>query len=57
MKMKPQKKHKAPGYADLLLDTLKVLASHGGSASIDEIHDGVVTRRKFLSSIILLQDD
>lgn len=55
--MKQQKKHKAPGYADLLLDTLKVLASHGGSASIDEIHDGVVTRRKFLSSIILLQDD
>ena len=40
--MKQQKKHKAPGYADLLLDTLKVLASHGGAASIEEIHDGVV---------------
>ena len=55
--MKPKKKHKAPGYADLLLDTLKVLASHGGSASIDEINDGVVARRKFPSSIVLLQDD
>lgn len=50
--MKPQKKHKAPGYADLLLDTLKVLASHGGSASIDEIHDGVVTRRKFPDDVV-----
>ena len=32
--MKTQKKHKAPGYADLLLDTLKVIASRGGAASI-----------------------
>ena len=32
--MKTQKKHKAPGYADLLLDTPKAIASRGGSASI-----------------------
>ena len=29
--MKQKKKHKAPGYADLLLDTLKVIANRGGS--------------------------
>lgn len=52
MKTKQTKKHKAPGYADLLLDTLKVLSSHGGSASIDEIHDGVVERRKFPDDVV-----
>ena len=40
--MRTAKKHKAPGYVDLLLDTLKVIASRGGSASIGEIHDGAV---------------
>lgn len=52
VKMKLQKKHKAPGYTDLLLDTLKVIASHGGSASINEIHDGVVERRKFSDDVV-----
>lgn len=52
MKMKSQKKHKTPGYTDLFLDTLKVLARHGGSASIDEIHDGVVARRKFPDNVV-----
>ena len=50
--MKQQKKHKAPGYADLLLDTLKVIANRGGSASIEEIHDGVVERRKFSDEVV-----
>lgn len=50
--MKHQKKHKAPGYADLFLDTLKVIASHGGSASNEEIHDGVVERRKFSDDVV-----
>ena len=50
--MKTLKKHKAPGYADLLLDTLKVIASSGGSASIGEIHDGVVERRKFPDDVV-----
>lgn len=50
--MKQQKKHKAPGYADLLLDTLKVIASRGGSASIEEIHDGVVERCKFPDDVV-----
>lgn len=50
--MKQQKKHKAPGYADLLLDTLKVIANRGGSASIEEIHDGVVERRKFPDDVV-----
>ena len=50
--MEPIKKHKAPGYADLLLDTLKVVASRGGSASIDEIYDDVVERRKFPDEVV-----
>lgn len=50
--MKQQKKHKAPGYADLFLDTLKVLANRGGSASIEEIHEGVVELRKFPDEIV-----
>ncbi len=50
--MKQQKKHKAPGYADLFLDTLKVIADSGGSASIEEIHDGVVERRNFPDDIV-----
>ena len=50
--MKQQKKHKAPGYADLFLDTLKVIADRGGSASLEEIHDGVVQRRKFPDDIV-----
>ena len=49
--MKQTSKHKT-GYADLLLDTLKVLASLGGSASIDEIHNGVVDRRKFPDDVV-----
>ena len=50
--METIKKHKAPGYADLLLDTLKVVASRGGSASIDEIYDDVVERRKFPDEVV-----
>ena len=50
--MKQQKKHKAPGYADLFLDTLKVIASHGGSASIEEIHDGVIELRNYPDEIV-----
>lgn len=50
--MNKQKKHKAPGYADLFLDTLKVLANRGGSASIEEIHEGVVELRKFSDEIV-----
>ena len=50
--MKQHKKHKAPGYADLLLDTLKVIASRGGSASIEEIHDGVIARRNFPDDVV-----
>lgn len=50
--MEALKKHKAPGYADLLLDTLKVIANRGGSATIDEIHDGVVERRKFPDEVV-----
>ena len=50
--METIKKHKAPGYADLLLDTLKVIANRGGSATIDEIHDGVVERRKFPDEVV-----
>jgi len=50
--MKTTKKHKAPGYADLLLDTLKVIADRGGSASICEIHDGVVERRNFPDDVV-----
>lgn len=50
--MKQQKKHKSPPYSDLLLDTLKVIASRGGSASIEEIHDGVVERRNFPDDVV-----
>ena len=50
--MKTPKKHKAPGYADLLLDTLKVMAQLGGSAKIKEIHDGVVERRNFPDDVV-----
>ena len=50
--MKQQKMHQAPGYADLLLDTLKVIASRGGSASIEEIHDGVIARRNFPDDVV-----
>ena len=50
--MKQTKKHKAPGYADLLLDTLKAIADHGGSASNEEIHEGVVARRKFPDDVV-----
>ena len=49
---KQTKKHKAPGYADLLLDTLKAIADHGGSASNEEIHEGVVARRKFPDDVV-----
>lgn len=50
--MKHQKKHKAPGFADLFLDTLKVIAKRGGSASIEEIHDDVVERRQFPDEVV-----
>ncbi len=50
--MKQTSKHKVPPYADLFLDTLKVLAKLGGSASIDEIHDGVVERRQFPDDVV-----
>ena len=50
--MKATKKHKAPGYVDLLLDTLKLIASRGGSASIGEIHDGIVERRNFEDDVV-----
>lgn len=50
--MKKQKKYKSPRYADLFLDTLKVLASHGGSASISEIYDGVIRLNNFPNEIV-----
>ena len=45
-------KHKAPKYYDLFLDTLKVVAALGGSASIDEILAGVIERRKFADDVV-----
>jgi restriction system protein len=50
--MKKQKKYKSPRYADLFLDTLKVLAGHGGSASISEIYDGVIRLNNFPNEIV-----
>ncbi len=49
---KTKSKHKAPGYAELFLDTLKVLAELGGSATIKEIYDGVVQRRNFPDDVV-----
>ena len=50
--MKQQKKHKAPSYADLFLDTLKVLASRGGTATNVDIYNGVVERRNFSDDVL-----
>ncbi len=50
--MKQESKHKAPRYYDLFLDTLKVVAALGGSASIDEIVTGVIERRKFADDVV-----
>lgn len=50
--MKQMKKHSVPPYHDFFLDTLKVMASLGGSASIDEILAGVIKRRNFSDEIV-----
>lgn len=52
MSIKNKKKHKTPGYSEFFLDTLKVIASKGGSASISEIYQGVIDLRGFSDDII-----
>ena len=52
MSIKNKKKHKTPGYSEFFLDTLKVIASKGGSASISEIYQGVIDLRGFSDEII-----
>lgn len=50
--MKHSKKHKAPSYANLLLPTLKVLVKLGGSATIEEIHNEVVSLEHFSDEVV-----
>ncbi|MBR6123462.1 restriction endonuclease [Candidatus Saccharibacteria bacterium] len=50
--MDKKKKYKCPGYAELFLDVLKVVAHLGGSASIDEIRSAVIERRNFSDDIV-----
>lgn len=49
---KGTKNLKYPGYSAFFLDTLKVVASLGGSASIAEILEGVIARRHFPDEIV-----
>ncbi|MBR4353977.1 MAG: restriction endonuclease [Kiritimatiellae bacterium] len=44
--------HKAPRYSELFSDVVKVIAEAGGSASIEEILEGVISLRKFPDDVV-----